>query len=153
MWCEEITIWMPLKSRAAKTPTSVSWLNMRFWKSSLVSLRSLSVTILGVSHLFRSSRMGLSERSTPAGLSINNNNDKTQSNSGAIKYLCYWRLLNGDFSKQLRPRWNAPWCGISSWSTLFSTTKTIFREEIQFYLEIITYDFSIYTLDQPNVFL
>ena len=35
-------------------------------------------------------------------------------------------------------------------ATLFAKTKTIFREKIQFHLEIITCDPWIYTMDHPK---
>ena len=41
-------------------------------------------------------------------------------------------------------------CDISSGSTMFAKTKTIFRERNAFLLEIITCDPSIYTMDHSK---
>ena len=41
-------------------------------------------------------------------------------------------------------------CSISSGSALFAKTKTIFRKEMQFYLEFITCEPCIYAMDHPK---
>ena len=45
---------------------------------------------------------------------------------------------------------NAAYCGISSGSTLFAKTKMIFREKLQFYLEIKICDPLSYIIDHSK---
>ena len=43
-----------------------------------------------------------------------------------------------------------PECGISSGSTLYAMTKESSAQEMHFYVEIITCDPSVYTMDHPK---
>ena len=59
-------------------------------------------------------------------------------------------LLKEYLGKQWRPRWNAALCSISSGSTLFAKTKTIFRDEWEFYFEFTSCYPPIYTTDHSK---